>query len=391
MEKAVRQLPEHYARLCKQLGRNVISCTVRTGDIQSLGAVRLFGGQNRLTSELVYIGSQRQLLGVRDLYVYRGAAVIACEAERPLLAGDPRFSGATVLETASGTAAVYNALSRILTESDYAPPVDTRGGLNRVWNQILSSKLLARQDIYDALVNSGLPVNTFFRVATVVFLQPRTDAAKFNALRTRLERLIPGTAFVARNKTLTTLLFSPERAGPAVDSPELRQTLEEYGAVMMIGHQSRDYSMVRTLCLICQRCLEVAVNMDGSEAGPVYDINDYAMYYAIDLAAQRCGQIFGHLDILLLVHPSAVVLHRYDQANDTDLLSVLENYLLSSGSVAKTAERMYVHRNTINNKLSRIRQLLDLDLEDGSIRQLLLFSCQTLRYYERFLNGQIRP
>lgn len=391
MEDTLRQMPEHFAALASQLGDRLLAAAIRSEDLPSLSAIRFYTGQSRLVSGLVYIGSQQQLLARKSLYVYKGATVIACEAAQSLLTEDERFREATVVEVSVSSAVVYNALSRILGNSPFTPPVETRGGLAWTWDQILSSKLLVSQDIYDALANSGLEVNTFFRVVTVVFQQPNPREDKILSLRSRLEKLLPGVSFVVRNRILTGLIFSPERSRKP-DWPEeaVCRVLDEYGAVLMSGHQSRDYSMVRTLSLICQRCLEVAMNMSGEGSGPVFDINEYSMYYAIDMCAQRCAQVFGHMDILLLVHPSVVAIHRFDAANGTDYLEVLERYLRCSGSIARTAEELYVHRNTVNNKLLRIRQMLELDLEDGSVRQLLLFSCQTLRYYEQILNGSIR-
>lgn len=391
MEEIVRSLPEHFGALAAQLGDRLLSAAIRSEDLSSLSAVRFYTGQSRLVSGLVYIGSQQQLLTKKSLYVYKGATVIACEATHSLLAGDDRFREATVVEVAVSGAVVFNALSRILGTSAYTPPMETRGGLAWTWDQILSSKLLASQDIYDALLNSGLQVNTFFRVVTVVLRHPSAWDDKLLALRGRLEKLLPDISFVARNRVLTALVFSSDRSRkPDWSEEEVCRVLEEFGAVLMTGHQSRDYAMVRTLSLICQRCLEVAMNMTGESAGPIYDIDDYSMYYAIDMCAQRCAQVFGHMDILLLVHPSVVALRRYDQAEGADYLDVLEQYLRCNGSIAKTAEALYVHRNTINNKLSRIRQMLEMDLEEGGVRQLLLFSCQTLRYYEQILNGVIR-
>ncbi|MCI7106662.1 MAG: PucR family transcriptional regulator ligand-binding domain-containing protein [Agathobacter sp.] len=52
----------------------------------------------------------------------------------------------------------------------------------------------------------------------------------------------------------------------------------------------------------------------------------------------------------------------YDQKNDSDLAVVLRCYLNHNGSVKETADELYVHRNTINYKLNKISELLDMDL-----------------------------
>lgn len=52
----------------------------------------------------------------------------------------------------------------------------------------------------------------------------------------------------------------------------------------------------------------------------------------------------------------------YDQKNNSDLAAILRCYLKHDGSVKETADEMFVHRNTINYKLGKIQELLDMDL-----------------------------
>ena len=58
----------------------------------------------------------------------------------------------------------------------------------------------------------------------------------------------------------------------------------------------------------------------------------------------------------------------YDKKNDSDLAVVLRAYLNHNGSVKETADELYVHRNTINYKLTRISEILDMDLSQLNTR-----------------------
>ena len=55
---------------------------------------------------------------------------------------------------------------------------------------------------------------------------------------------------------------------------------------------------------------------------------------------------------------------RYDSFNQSDLRAILESYLRHSGSVKDTAEEMFIHRNTVNYKIKKIEELLQLDLSN---------------------------
>jgi len=57
----------------------------------------------------------------------------------------------------------------------------------------------------------------------------------------------------------------------------------------------------------------------------------------------------------------------YDEKYQTDYLSTLKCYLENNASVQETAKVTYVHRNTINYKIKKIKEILqcDLDYKDG--------------------------
>lgn len=53
----------------------------------------------------------------------------------------------------------------------------------------------------------------------------------------------------------------------------------------------------------------------------------------------------------------------YDDKNGTDLLDTLEIYLNEDRNLRKTSEELYIHRNTLKYRVSRIEEILDRSLE----------------------------
>ena len=391
-----RVLPEHYGSLISLLGSAVVRYRIASADINSISQVRLVTGQRKLLSGLVYIGTKKQFGALSDARVYSGSAIICCGAEQLEGAEADALFNITVIEVTCSVATVFNTLNRILTDSTYVPPMDVRGGLLRTWDHIMNSKLLVHQDIIDALSHSGVEPQAFYRISIVELFgaEKDTEAQKETLIMLRgvLDDLIPQAEVFLYNGGLVIFTFGQSRA-MSDDLPldRLQEALTPFNAYLITGHVSRNYSIMRTLYLICQRSLDIAMNLNSGRSRRTFNVDEYTMYYAIDMCAQRCAQIFGHMDILLLVHPSVVQIRRYDKEHKSDLLDVLANYIRNSGSISKTAEEMYVHRNTINNKLAKIRSLIDMDLDDGRVRQLLLFSCQTLKFYEKILHFEVRP
>jgi predicted DNA-binding protein YlxM (UPF0122 family) len=69
----------------------------------------------------------------------------------------------------------------------------------------------------------------------------------------------------------------------------------------------------------------------------------------------------------------------YDKKNQTDYLATLKFYLDNNASVQEVAKETYVHRNTINYKIKKIKEILqcDLNYQDG-LKLLLAFQIKEL-------------
>lgn len=73
----------------------------------------------------------------------------------------------------------------------------------------------------------------------------------------------------------------------------------------------------------------------------------------------------------------------YDLENRKNLLQTLETYLLTNGSATETAERLYMHRNTVTYQLAKVRELLNMDTEDAEHRNMLFNYLKIYRYCQR--------
>jgi len=48
-----------------------------------------------------------------------------------------------------------------------------------------------------------------------------------------------------------------------------------------------------------------------------------------------------------------------------------------------------MHRNTVTNKLAKIKQMIHNDLDDGESQFQLLLSCMIVEYQEGYMNKQV--
>ena len=69
----------------------------------------------------------------------------------------------------------------------------------------------------------------------------------------------------------------------------------------------------------------------------------------------------------------------YDRKQDSELLKTLEAFFANLGNLARTAEALHVHRNTLLYRLERIAQISGLDLDDAEDRLALWLALKAHR------------
>ena len=121
----------------------------------------------------------------------------------------------------------------------------------------------------------------------------------------------------------------------------------------------------------------------------VYTYSELNPYLLVHLCSQRYKSFFRSTNLIFLAHPDVVTLYYHDKDENDNLLEVLNSYLTSGGSITIASKNLYMHRNTVQNKVKRIKELLHLDIDNGNDRFLLLISCILIKYQEEYMNSYI--
>lgn len=69
----------------------------------------------------------------------------------------------------------------------------------------------------------------------------------------------------------------------------------------------------------------------------------------------------------------------YDSQNGTELLRTLEIYFQENESLNHAAEKLFIHANTLRNRLKKIESLLGVGLKQADVRVRFYVACQALR------------
>lgn len=104
----------------------------------------------------------------------------------------------------------------------------------------------------------------------------------------------------------------------------------------------------------------------------LYYYKDYSIYHMIECYAESLHfplekMYFQRLSLLMDTK-------NYKSSN----LYLLRTYLINERNISQTAKLLYMHRNSVIYRIARIRDLLDVDLNDPEVRLRLLMSFKIL-------------
>lgn len=93
---------------------------------------------------------------------------------------------------------------------------------------------------------------------------------------------------------------------------------------------------------------------------------DLALSYADDHSYECMRERYRDDDLLFsYVHPELVRLARYDETNDTNFYETLRAYAFSNFHMSDAARYLGMHRNSLDYRLKRIREVIDFSTFDA--------------------------
>ena len=81
-------------------------------------------------------------------------------------------------------------------------------------------------------------------------------------------------------------------------------------------------------------------------------------------------------------NPLVSILRQLLNERQADLFNTLETYLDAGGNSVQTAETLEIHRSTLNYRLSRIKEICDVDLTSASTRLNLQIALKLMRLFD---------
>ena len=170
-------------------------------------------------------------------------------------------------------------------------------------------------------------------------------------------------------------MLLPVTGSPKDDLPTVKKIctyLEKHDLKAGISRPMFDVQTIANYHLQAVKALEIGLNIN--EEPSLYDYDNIAIYHLMEYGA-------AHRDLMTFCHSTTFLLAEYDREHDTDLLETLHAFLNCHCNIAEAAQALFIHRNTMNYRMSKIYELTNIDLDNTETFFHLLLSFHLLEYY----------
>lgn len=251
--------------------------------------------------------------------------------------------------------------------------------------EIVETRITDRQEIDSRFSMISCGPGVFCSFIIISFEKQEILRKNATQILTELEELFPDTNVAIYDECIVLLLARPNRAfqpRPIFDTEGFSRLLNSYQAHAAISNATSRRMLLRTQYILTKQVLALGQKLFPASRERMFYFEDFAEYLMIDLAIESFKNLFGHDDIVLMIHPDAIRLIEYDRDHRSDLMKFVYHYCLCNCNIVQTAKNAYMHRNTAANRLAKVHELITADLANGEVQQRMIFSYKVYHYYQ---------
>lgn len=180
-----------------------------------------------------------------------------------------------------------------------------------------------------------------------------------SALTLHLNAVAPRSVCAVRDETLYGVLAAS--SGRRILTDFVERVAERTGFVAGIGDAVPAHDLPRSAATAAEVATVLLRRRPGTRVAELREV----------FADVLVDRVRGFLDTHAEASP-LVRLERHDARHRTELVPAVDAYLSAAGSVARAAEILRVHPNTIRNRLHRVRVACEVDPDDAATRLALM-------------------
>lgn len=346
---------------------------------------------SHLLAKLVYLGSEQELL--RPPF----SDMLPSLTGKILVVSDASDLIPEALASIDGPDIIGVSSSGFFAAGSAVPDSSVSRGdaiFGRTWRALMAQPNTSAFSLRKTLESMPGFTGPLVRLAITTFDTSDFSNIPYAELVERYHELIPDSFITVHEGEIITLISYEQERFDYFFTQDTFDTLDSIliplGARMGVSNGTEDYTHLPTLYSVAKDSATLAYTMNVQPAKRVFHTERFAMYLAIDSCYKQMLQTTGHGDMSAIMHPAVLALYRHDKLKKDNLIEVLFHYFRNDRNLVKTASFLYMHKNTVLNKLRKINQLVKIDFDSNMIRERIVFSIQILYYYKLVLKKELQ-
>lgn len=155
------------------------------------------------------------------------------------------------------------------------------------------------------------------------------------------------------------------------ENGRLMDFLEHYELVCGVSSTVRDPERMSDFWDQALSALDLGQRL--GYAGPVYHHENLGIYHIMDMLVHDC-------ELMDFCASEYIRIQNHDRENGTEYAVTLEAYLGAAQNSLRTAERLGVHRNTVDYRVHRMEELFDFRFDDADMVFAASLTIRVLKY-----------
>ncbi len=267
---------------------------------------------------------------------------------------------------------------------------DPSHALARLLDSLQENGSLSPEELRVRLKQLEFPIGRFFTTIVVFPDDQRADYPML-AIVNHLRRFFPGQNISVHNNVAVVLLCRDSFffADDEIDTGRFEALLEKINCSAAVNNTISNWANLLANYKLSLSIMHISLTMNRGSKDPsrrIFRFEEYGTFFIINLCQQALERL--GLDDSTLIYigmPALTTLAIYDSLHDDNLVGVLYQYLLNDKNAIRTGQALYMHRNTVRKKLSIIKDIMHIDIDNPALHFRLLFSCLLLQYYRDYL------
>ena len=159
----------------------------------------------------------------------------------------------------------------------------------------------------------------------------------------------------------------------AQDFPELIKFLDKFDLYAGLSNAFRNVSMLGTAFDQCATIIPLRKRFSKERLARYEDL---ILIHLLDIANENGNSV------LSFCHPIVAWMKEYDAEHETEYLKTLTAYVLNELNLQRTADVLFIHRNTLYHRICNIKELFKIDFDNPRLVFKLRISVTIYLYLE---------